>query len=117
MLTGCYPDMGNEVEQNLQVALEPTPGATIQRTLGTTYDFRVLVQSVMPQRGVDVNVVYRQDSDNQVVFNQNYFTASSPLNVTIINIPFNEVGTVTITVVSKSKPDNTVTKTFKLVRK
>jgi len=117
VLTGCYADMGEDDERPLVIAIDPAAGATFQRTMGTTYDFKVLVESVMPPRGVDVNVVYRQDNNNQVVFNQNYSTTTSPLNVTITNIPFNEVGTVVVTVVSKSKPVNTATKTFKLVRK
>jgi hypothetical protein len=117
-LSSCYGDLGEGIgEQNLVVALDPDAGSTIARTLGTTYDFKVLVKSTMPPQGVTVSVVYRQDIDNAVVFSQNYTTTTSPLNVTITNIPFNEVGTVTVIVTSKSKTDNTVSKTFKLVRK
>ncbi|ANE51630.1 hypothetical protein [Flavisolibacter tropicus] len=118
-LSSCYGDLGGDDlgEQNLVVALDPDAGSAIARALGTTYDFKVLVLSKMPPQGVTVNVVYRQDLDNAVVFSQNYTTTTSPQHVTITNIPFNEVGTVTITVASKSRPSNTVTKTFKLVRK
>jgi hypothetical protein len=119
LLGSCYVDNGDEGmvgEQNLVVALDPTPGTLVQ-TLGTTYNFKVLVQSQMPAQGVTVSVVYRQDSDDTIVFSQNYTTTTSPLDVAITNIPFNEVGTVTIVVTSKTKTDNTVTKTFKLVRK
>ncbi|ANE52981.1 hypothetical protein [Flavisolibacter tropicus] len=112
------PDLGElGVEQDLVVALDPDAGSAIARTLGTTYDFKVLVKSSMPPQGVTISVVYRQDIDNAVVFSQNYTTKTSPQQVTITNIPFNEVGTVTIIVTSKGEPDNTVTKTFKLVRK
>ena len=112
------PDLGEEgMEQNLIVALDPDAGSAMARTLGTTYDFNVLVKSVMPTKGVTISVVYRQDIDNAVVFSQSYTTTNSPQHVTITDVPFNEVGTVTVIVTSKGEADNTVTKTFKLVRK
>jgi hypothetical protein len=118
VLGSCYADLGEDHdEQRLSIALDPAPGSVLQRTMGTTYDFKVLVKSAMPPQGVNVNVVYRQDSDNQVVFNQNYTTTTSPLNVTINNIPFNEIGTVVVTVVSRTYDLNKATETFKLVRK
>lgn len=121
LLSSCYGDLGDDItwEEDLVVALNPNPGSptTPVITLGASYDFNVLVQSQMPPQGVTVNVAYRQDSDNTLVFGQEYSTTTSPLPVTITNIPFDEVGTVTITVTSKTKADNTVTKTFKLVRK
>jgi hypothetical protein len=71
----------------------------------------------MPPQGVDVNVTYKKDADNTVVFSQDLQTSASQLTVTINDIPLNETGTVTVNVTSKSKPTNTATKTFKLIRK
>jgi hypothetical protein len=118
-LTSCYSDLGDDGvgEQNLVVALDPDTGNTLVKTFSTAYDFKVLVKSQMPRQGVTVSVVYSQDSDNSVVFSQTYNIEASPLNVQVTDIPFNEVGTVTVTVTSKSSPSNTVTQTFKLVRK
>lgn len=106
-------------EANLVVSLDPAPSSTTTPVvaLGTTYDFRVKVESTMPAQGVDIQVAYRKDSDNSTVFAQTYTTTTSPQAVTVTGIPFNQVGTVTVTVVSKTKPDNTVQKTFKLVKK
>lgn len=104
-------------EENLVVSIDPDAGGTIAKALGASYDFKVVVSSKMPAQGVDVSVTYKKDADGAVVFSQNLQTTFSPLNVTINNIPFNEVGTVTVVVTSKSKAANTVTKTFKLVRK
>lgn len=118
MITGCYKDNEDNVtEKALTIAVNPDPGSTIARTLGTTYDFQVAVTSPMPPRGVDVTVEYRLDSDNSIVFSQNYSMTTSPLPVLISNIPFNEVGTVTVTAVSKTKRTNTASQFFKLVRK
>src|SRR5215213_1238764 len=101
-LNSCTTDNGTEDwEQDLIVALNPDAGVTTPvRTLGTTYDFNVLVKSHMPQKGVTVTVVYRLDSDNTIAFTQTYTTTTTPLAVTVANIPFNETGTVAVTVTS-----------------
>lgn len=121
LLGSCYADLGDDGagEQNLVVALDPAPGSSTTPviTLGATYDFNVLVQSQLPRQGVTISVVYRQDSDNAVVFSQEYTTSASPQPVSITGIPYDETGTVTVTVTSNSNPSNTVTLTYKLVRK
>jgi len=106
-------------EAPLVVSLDPAPSnsTTPVQTLTASYSFKVKVDSQMPTQGVTISVVYKQDSDNQVVFTQNYTTSASYQVVNVTNIPYNEVGTVTAVVTSKTKSDNTVTKTFKLVRK
>jgi hypothetical protein len=117
--TACN-DGGNtptEVEENLVIGIDPDPGTSIATALGATYTFKVAISSKMPSQGVEVTTTYRKDSDNSVVFSQTLQATSTPINVTITGIPFNEVGTVTVEVKSKSKPANTATKTFKLVRK
>jgi hypothetical protein len=118
-LNSCYTDEGlpTDMEENLVINLDPDPGSTPVRTMGATYDFRVAIASRIPARGVDITVVYTQDSDNAVVFTQQYFTNTTPVPVTINNIPFDEMGTVTVTAVSRGSNTNTVSKTFKLVRK
>jgi len=118
-LSSCYSDSPSEdFEQELIIGLNPNAGTTTPvRTLGTTYDFNVLVESAMPQKGVTVTVVYRLDSDNTIAFTKTYTTTTTPLAVTITDIPFNETGTVVVTVTSVAKPSNTTTKTFRLVRK
>ena len=103
-------------EANLVISLDPNPSGRVT-ALGATYDFAVKVDSQMPSQGVSVNVVYKKDSDNSVVFSREYATTTSPLSVQVTSIPYNEVGTVTVVVTSKTKSDNTQTKTFQLVRK
>jgi RNA polymerase subunit RPABC4/transcription elongation factor Spt4 len=106
-----------EQEENLVVIIEPDPGSTIARALGASYDLKVIVQSKMPAQGVEISITYRKDSDNSIIFSQTLSTNSSSTNVTINNIPLTDVGTVTVTVTSKSKPTNIASKTFKLARK
>ncbi len=78
--------------------------------------FKVIIQSKMPAQGVSINITYRKDSDNSVIFTQTLESTTTPVSITVNNITA-DVGTVTVTVTSKSKASNTATKTFKLVLK
>lgn len=107
----------NNLEASLQIAVEPDLGTTAAVALSATYNFNVIIQSTMPPQGVTVTVTYKKDGDNSVLFAQTLQTSTSPLNVSITNIPANVSGTVTVEAVSKTKADNTASKSFKLVRK
>src|SRR5687768_16559350 len=103
-------------EANLVVRLNPEPLSGLNQTMGSTYAFNVVVQSAMPAQGVTIKVDYVKDSGGSV-FSHTQASKAVETPVTITGIPFNQVGTVTVVVTSVSKPANTVTKTFKLVRK
>ncbi|MFC0775198.1 hypothetical protein [Terrimonas alba] len=104
-------------EENLSIGVDPDPGAETAKTLGSSYDFKVLIKSKMPEKGVEGTVTFRKEFDNSLISTQNISGTASPINVTISNIVLNEVGIVTIELKSKSKPANTASKTFKLARK
>jgi hypothetical protein len=121
LLTACDSCKKNpEVvqEQSLQIRLDPPATAPV-RTTGPTYAFKVILESSMPERGIDLDVTYKKDADQSTIFNQRYTatSAASPVDVTITSIPFNEMGTVTVTATSKSTATNTTNKTFSLARK
>ncbi len=103
-------------EENLVIALDPDPGSTTVKSFGASYEFKVIIQSKMPAQGVSINISYRKDSDNSVIFSQTLESTTTPVSITVNNITA-DVGTVTVTVTSKTKPANTATKTFKLVLK
>jgi len=114
----CKKKKGETInEENLVVAINPDPGSGNATATGPTYSFSITIQSTMPPQGVDVQVEYRQESNNSVLFSQTLSSTTSPINVNINNIPTAAAGTVTVKVTSKSKASNTVTKTFRLVRK
>ena len=108
-------------EENLVVSLNPDPGSTTTpvRSTSASYSVNVVIESKMPSLGVEVKWTYKKDSDGSLISGStNPITATaSPVTVNITNLPLNEVGTVEIVVTSRAKPPNTVTKTFKLVRK
>jgi len=104
-------------EENLVISIEPDPGATVVKALGATFDFKLNIISKIPPQGVTITVTYKKDSDNTTLFSQTLQSSSTPVNISISNIPQNDVGTVIITVTSKSKASNTATKSFKLTRK
>jgi|SRR5687767_1269302 hypothetical protein len=113
---GSTPNPPTTTEENLVIALDPDPGTTTIKALGTSYDFKVIIQSKMPANGVTINITYRKDADNSVISSQNLESSTTPVSVTVNNITA-EVGTVTVTVTSKTKGTNTATKSFKLVKK
>jgi len=104
-------------EENLIIAIDPDPGSTIAKSLGASYDFKLLITSKVPAQGVEGTLVYKKDSDNSTVFSQTLQTSAAQLNLQITGIPLNEVGTVTIELKSKTKATNTASKSFKLIRK
>lgn len=106
-----------EQEANLVVGLNPEPSTGINQALSTSYTFNVLVQSTMPSQGVEIKVSYVKDSDGASIFSQTLTSSLASAQITINNIPFNQIGTVTVVVTSKTKATNTVTKSFKLIKK
>lgn len=104
-------------EENLSIGVDPDPGADFAKALGASYDFKLQIKSKMPEQGIEGTVVFRKESDNSVLSSQNIAGTITPINITISNIAFNEVGIVAIDVKSKSKPTNTASRTFKLHRK
>lgn len=104
-------------EENLSIGINPDPGSDFAKALGASYDFKIEIKSKMPAQGVEGTVVFRKESDNSLLSSQNVNSSSTPINITIPNIAFNEVGIVTIELKSKSKPSNTASKAFKLHRK
>ncbi len=113
---GTPPPPPPPAEENLVIALDPDPGSTIVKSFGASYEFKVIIQSKVPAQGVTINISYRKDSDNSVIFSQTLESTTTPVSITVNNITA-DVGTVTVTVTSKTKPANTATKTFKLVLK
>lgn len=117
LFIACDPDKPKEEEQNLNIAIDPDSGSTIAKAFAGTYTFKLVIVSKMPEQGVNVTVDFRKDLDNTVVFSQSLSTSAAATDITIGNLVFNEPGTVTLNVKSKTKETNTAQKTFKLVRK
>lgn len=108
-------------EENLVINIDPDPGSstTPVKVTGATYNFNILIKSAPPARGVDVKVKFTRDLNGSIITpnDYSYDPSTTSVPVTISNIPAGEIGTVTVTVTSKSKPTNTITQTFKLVKK
>jgi hypothetical protein len=104
-------------ETPLSITTDPDPGSNTVTATGTTYQFNVVILSALPASGVEIVVEYRREGDNSVLFSQTLTTSSSTTPITINNIPAGAVGTVSVKVTSRSQATNTVTKSFRLVRK
>lgn len=120
-LSACGDDKPspNPPAEEAQIAftLQPEPGTAPVQTTSAGYSFNVVLSAALPAQGVEVKVVHKKDSDGTTLSDQTLSSQSSPVAVSLGGIPFNELGTVTVTVTSKSKASNNATKTFKLVRK
>src|SRR5688572_10445331 len=103
----CTPDQPKEEEQALVIAIDPDPGSTLAKSFGSTYNFKLVISSKMPEQGVSVDVDFKKDLDNTVVFSQSLSTSAAATDITIGNLVFNEPGTVTVNVKSKTKATNT----------
>jgi len=114
---GDNPPPNPPVEENLLISIDPDPGTAGAKALGTSYTFKLLISSKMPEKGAEGTVVFRKESDNSLLSSQNIQTLTSPLDITVSNIAVSEAGIVTIDIKSKSKSSNTASKTFKLARK
>jgi len=104
-------------EENLVISIDPDPGSAIAKALGANYDFKLKINSKMPDQGIEGTVQFRKEADNSLISSQNISSTTTPINIIISNIALNEVGVVTVTIKSKTKPGNTASKSFKLARK
>lgn len=114
---GSTPPPTPPAEENLSVGIDPDPGSAPAKALGASYDFKLLIKSKMPEKGVEGTVVFKKESDGSTISSQNISGTTSPINITITGVDFGVVGIVTIEMKSKSKPSNTANKSFKLNRK
>ena len=103
-------------EANLVVSFGPEVSGGINQTLTHEYKFNVVLSSSLPVQGIEIKIDFVKDSGGSV-FSQTLTSTNASNAVTITGISFNEIGTVTVMITSKSKPTNTTTKTFKLIRK
>src|SRR5688572_2209600 len=95
LFVSCDPDKPKEEEQTLSIAVDPDTGSTTAKAFASTYTFKLVVVSKMPEQGVDVTVDFKKDLDNTVVFSQSLTTSAAATDITIGNLVFNEPGTVT----------------------
>ncbi|HJS53225.1 MAG TPA: hypothetical protein VJ765_01740 [Chitinophagaceae bacterium] len=114
MFSGC--DRDKEVpEENLRVTTDAVNNSEIP---GATYDFNLTVESVMPRNGVGISINVVGESDNR-----NYSpvpdieTFNKTTTIHLSGLPLQQYSLVGIRVTSKTKNTNTVTLSFRVIRK
>jgi hypothetical protein len=104
-------------EAALVFTLNPDPGSTVLAALGATQNFNISVTSTLPSAGINASVLVVKELDGATVFSQSLTSNMANFTTSIQNLQNGVVCNVTITLTSRSSATNTVTKTFKIVRK
>ena len=60
LLFSCTPDTPKEEEQNLVITVDPDPGSTVAKAFGSTYTFKLVITTKMPEQGADVTVDFKK---------------------------------------------------------
>lgn len=91
--------------------------SSVFAVVGTSISINANITSTLPKDGVTIEVSVKKKADNAVVFSASTSSAaaSNPVNITGLTPGVLCVATVTVT--SKSKSSNTLTKTFEMASK
>ncbi len=85
--------------------------------VGTSIVINANITSTLPKDGVTIDVSVKKKSDNTVVFSTNTSSSAASNPVTITGLVPGVLCVTTVTVTSKSKSSNTLTKTFDMASK
>jgi hypothetical protein len=85
--------------------------------VGTSIAINANITSTLPKDGVTIDVSVKKKSDNSVVFNASSSSSAASNPVTITGLVPGVLCVTTVTITSKSKSSNTLTKTFEMASK
>lgn len=115
MVSACDPERLEKPEEDLRLSTNAVNNSEI---LGATYDFTVIVESVMPPSGVIISVTVVGESDNRNYSIQpNIETSSKTMLIRLNNLPQQQYCLCTVRVTSKTKGTNTQTLSFRIIQK
>ena len=104
-------------EENIVFSVDPDPGAGNAIANAENYGFTIKVSSKMPTLGVKVDLSTKKESDNTMVDSKSIESSTADIPVITGKLVVGTVYIVKVTVTSKSKSTNTVSKEFKVARK
>lgn len=125
LLISCGKNSGNNAiptpvipEENIVFSINPDPGTSTQAVLGVTHTIKVMISSKLPSSGVLISWKIVQEANQSAILEEkNISTTLANADITTSALADGILYSCIITVTSKSKPANTVTKIFKLARK
>ncbi len=105
-------------EAGIVFAIDIDPGGSgIFAATGASQAFKVNISSTLPSAGVSVDTKTTRDYDNVVISSSSLSSTSATTNITVDSLKPGILCTTTVIVTSKSTSSNSITKTFKIVRK
>jgi hypothetical protein len=108
---------GGGDEANLVVTLNPPAGSTQPAAPQTDFPLTVSITSTMPAQGVTIDVKAAPDGSATNFFTESRSSTTANNNFTITGTPTGVVCVTTVTVTSKTKATNTVTLSYRYIRK
>ena len=113
IVSGCDPE--EVLEENLRVTSDAVNNSEIP---GANYDFNLAVESAMPPNGVKISINVVGESDNlQYSPVPEIATSSKTTPIHLSGLPLQQYVICNIKVTSKSNVANTVTLSFRVIRK
>ena len=105
-------------EASIAFTIDIDPGSgNIYGALGTSQAIQVNVSSKLPSAGLQIDVKTTADADNSTVSSSSLSSSNAITAATIDGLKSGVLCTTTVVVTSKSTSTNTLTKTFKIVKK
>ena len=104
-------------EENLVFSIDPDPGASNAIANAENYAFTVKISSKMPSLGVKIDINTKKESDNTLIENKSIESSTADIPISTGKLVVGTIYIVKVTVTSKSKSTNTVSKEFKVARK
>ena len=115
MMPACDPEPVESPEENLKISTDAVNNSEI---LGSTYDFNVMVESVMPPSGVTISVKVIGESDNRNYSTvSNIMTSNKTTQIRLNGLPQQQYCLCSVTVTSKTRSTNTQTLGFRIIQK
>lgn len=104
-------------EENLAFSIDPDPGLGNAIANAENFAFTVKISSKMPSLGVKIDINTKKESDNTVIENKSIESSTADIPISTGKLVVGTMYIVKVTVTSKSKSTNTVSKEFKVARK
>jgi len=107
---------GGGAEETLVVEISPA-GPVEAAAPGPDFPLKVTLKSKMPSSGIKIDVSAKSDGSSTAYFTTSKTTSSAVSDFSILSTPSAVVCTVTVTVTSVTKTNNTWTSSYKYSKK
>lgn len=112
---GTTPEPPPVTEAKIDFRTDPNPGSNVYTSLSPNFDFKVILTSIMPTAGINIDITTRNSANNELLGSPiNFKSSIASNNFSIGPLESGVTYSISITVSSQkvSTPPNTATKTI-----